>query len=101
MPKEDRELQIRLAELQTDIQINLTLCLGIVGICIAGIVAFAEIFFTFTAEQPVQEIMAFVFIVVLGITMFIVEGRYIKKVRSTRKQLTKLREQYMKTEQKK
>jgi len=94
LPNEDRELLIRLAELQTDIQINLTLCLGIVATCIVGIVWFADKFFTFTAEQPVLEIMAFVFMVVLGITMCIVERRYIKKVRSTRKQLTELKNQY-------
>ena len=94
MPSEDRELQIRLAELQTDIQINLTLCLGIVGILIAGIIAFAEIFFVFTAEQIVQQIIAFVFMIILGITNFILERRYIKKVWATRKQLTELRKQY-------
>lgn len=94
MPNEDRELQIRLAELQTDIQINLTLCLGIIGILIAGIIAFAEIFFVLTAEQIVQQITAIMFMTILAITMFILERRYIKKVWATRKQLTELRKQY-------
>jgi len=48
---EDRELQIRLAELQADVQINLAACFGFLAVFITIIIGFEQIYFSLPQED--------------------------------------------------
>lgn len=46
MDNKDRELQITLAKLQTDVQIELTKCFGLLAVFVAFFITFSEQFFS-------------------------------------------------------
>ena len=92
---EDRELQIRLAELQADVQINLTICFGLLAICFAVIIGLQQIYFTLSPEK--NELRNSILIAMVGclIIVSIVTSTYLNKANRARKQIGELRERYV------
>jgi len=92
---EDRELDIRLAELQADIQINLTICFGILAVFITAMVGLEQIYFSLPSENSVAKIGSLISLIVLGIIVLLFIKPYLKKVEKARKEMEELRKQYI------
>jgi len=90
---DDRELQIRLAELQADIQINLTICFGLLALLFTAFVGLQQIYFT--SSDIVVKNSTFLSMLVCPIIMFFVLSLYFKKVKDAREQMKELRKQYV------
>jgi len=92
---EDRELQIKLAELQADVQINLTVCFGFLAVFITTIIGFQQIYFSLPPEATLLKDYLSVSIVVIAFTLLGVSFYFINKAQDARKQMNKLRKQYI------
>jgi hypothetical protein len=92
---EDRELQIRLAELQADVQINLTICFGLLAIIFAVFIGLQQIHFTVPPENIVVKNSTLVSmvgcVIIVAFVMRIFFGRAIR----SRKQIEELRKRYV------
>jgi len=88
---EYRELQIRLAELQADVQINLTICFGFVTLAFAAIIGFQQIYFTLPPEEIFLKNSILVFVGVNTIFIILVLRRHVRKALDAREQMKKLR----------
>lgn len=91
---EDRELDIRLAELQADVQINLTICFGLFTGFIAVMTAYLQIYFTLPPESLLRLLVT-ISIVILGGACWVVVTIFMKKANDKRKQMEDLRKQYV------
>ena len=92
---EDRELQIRLAELQADVQINLTIGFGFLAGCLALSIMFTQIAFAVPPENIILKNMARAFSLFWVIVAFL-SGRYfVSKALDARKQMKDLKKQYV------
>jgi len=92
---EDRELQIKLAELQADIQIYLTLCFGFMALFAALMIGYLQIHFSLPPEHTFTRNIVFVSIVVCGIILLGFTNYFFNKARDTRKQMKELRKRYI------
>lgn len=92
--REDRELQIRLAELQADIQIYLTLSFGLLAMLIAVMVGLQQIYFILPSERVLSKNFISFFIPLIGFVCFFAVIFLIKKMFDTREQMKKLRKKY-------
>jgi hypothetical protein len=90
---DDRELQIRLAELQADVQIYLTICFGLLAILFTVFVGLQQIYFT--SSDIVAKNSTLVSMLVFPFLMFFAIRLYFKKVGDARKQMKELRKQYV------
>ena len=88
---EYRELQIRLAELQADVQINLTICFGLLALAFAAIIGLQQIYFTSPPEEIVVKNSALVSMVGCIIIILLVTRSYLKKALDAREQMKELR----------
>lgn len=91
---EDRELDIRLAELQADVQINLTICIGLFAIFIGTMTAYLQIYFTLPPESHLRPLVTIV-VFFLGGACLVVVRSFMKRARDKRKQMEDLRKQYV------
>ena len=92
---EDRELQIRLAELQADVQINLTVCFGLVALAFATIIGLEQIYFTLPPEEVVVKNSVLVSIVGAAIIILYITRGYLGKALDAREQMEELRKKYV------
>lgn len=92
---EDRELQIKLAELQADIQIYITICFALFVGLIALMLAFEEIYFTLPPEHGSIKTIFSILIAVAGVFCSSYTIFFIDKAITAKKQMGKLREQYL------
>jgi len=94
--RHDIELQIRLAELQADIQINLTIAFGFFAGFIALVIGFMQIFYTLPWEESfmVTKIGFAVLIIILIVGCWICAFQFANKVTAIRKEFEKLRKEY-------
>jgi hypothetical protein len=69
MHNEDRELQIRLAELEADVEISLTSCFGIIAMFVAVILFFEELFFL-PSTSDLIKVASFLLIASLSVALF-------------------------------
>ena len=92
---EDRELQIRLAELQADVQINLTIAFGFFAGFVAFMIGFEQIYFSLSSENTLMKSIIFVFIALAGIACFISVTYFAGKAQDARKQMEELRKRYV------
>lgn len=90
---DDRELQIRLAELQADVQINLAICFGLLAILFTAFVGLQQIYFT--SSDIVVKNSTFVSMLVCPFVMFFAISLYFNKVKDAREQMKELRKQYV------
>ena len=93
MDNEDRELQIKLAILQTDIQSYLTINLSLIAIAFALLISFQQL-----SVQATETWKSYIYIVSMiamaGIT-FIISKVYIDKIKEKRKEMEELKKQYL------
>ena len=92
--REDRELQIRLAELQADIQIYVTVCFGLFAGFVALIIGFEQIYFSLSPEEVVTKTSIFILIILGGIVCLSFSVFFLRKMFDARKQMEELRKQY-------
>jgi len=92
---EDRELQIRLAELQADVQINLTVCFGLLALIFATIIGLQQIYFTLPPEKIVVKNSILVSMGGAVIIIFFVIRSYLRKTLDAREQMKELRKRYV------
>jgi hypothetical protein len=94
---EDRELQIRLAELQSDMQAILTTCFGLIALFASAMIGFEQLFFTSLAGgAPGYALVTFgVVIVVSGGLMVFCTTFFIDKMKKTRRQISELRKRHI------
>jgi glucan phosphoethanolaminetransferase (alkaline phosphatase superfamily) len=94
--KQDVELQIRLAELQADIQIYLTAVFGFLAGFLALIIGYMQIFFTlpweesFMATRIVFAVVIIILIVGCGVSII----HFVRKVVAFRNEIEELRKEY-------
>jgi len=92
---EDRELKIRLAELQADVQIWLTFCFGLLGFLIATILSYVQIFFSSSPEAiAVKGFLPFL-IVVMAFLFLGIFHCFTRKVQDAKRQMAELRKRYV------
>jgi len=91
----DRELQIRLAELQADVQINLTSAFGFLAGFLALTVGYLEIYFGLTSEQSLMRNVFSVLVVVLVVACAFCFRYFVNKARVARRQMKELRKEYV------
>ena len=91
---EDLELQIRLAELQADLQIELTTGLGFFGILIAAAVGFEQMAVSTPSDQVFQQSFFIICVLVLGVLAYVDMLHFIGKMNTTRKKISKLEDRY-------
>jgi len=90
---EDLELQIKLAELQAEVQINLTACFGFFAGFLTALLASQQIYFQ--PEQSLDKTAILITIVMFGILCFIFLRLFLKRALEARNQIEKLRKHYV------
>ena len=88
------ELQIRIAQLQADVQIYLTLCFGSAAIVAAFIIGFMQIFYTLPPEQDFVRQEIFVITTVLSAVLIWLSSHYVRKARAAREKMKELKKEY-------
>ena len=92
---QDRELQIRLAELQADVQIYITIGFTFFAVFMAGIIGLQQIYFSLPSEEFVTKYFTLFAEILLVIFGFLVVRFFMKKAVDARKQITELRKRYV------
>lgn len=94
MQNEDRELQIRLAELQADVEINLTACFGFMAILVPLLILFQELLFSPSATVLMKEVFS-ITAVALAVILLLVALFFIKRAIDARMQMSELRKKHI------
>ena len=92
---EDRELQIRLAELQADVNIYLTVGLACFAAFMAISIGLQQVFFNLPPEEVTYRNLALGCMLLAGITNVIFTTSFMKKALATRKQMAELKKRYV------
>jgi Ca2+/Na+ antiporter len=92
---EDRELQIKLAELQADVQINLTVCFGFLALLFVVIIGLQQIYYALLPEEIVAKSSILVLMVGAAFIILFVIRRYFRKALYARNRMEELRKQYV------
>lgn len=90
---EDRELEIRLAELQADIQIYTAGAFGFMAAFLALAVTFIQLLFTASSETTILVLAMLALITSACLPVFSV--RFLTKASQARKQMKELRKRYI------
>lgn len=93
--REDRELQIKLARLQSEIQIYLTAAFGFLAGFFAFIAIFYQFYFASPAENSLVKNITGIGIVLLAFLCLSAANWFIRKMSTARKQFEELRKQYV------
>lgn len=91
---EEKELQIRLAELQADIQINLTACFGIVALLFTVLIGLEQILFVLRPEQYSIAIYLLIIIPILAAVGMLTILYFLRRIQVVRKQIGELWKEY-------
>lgn len=92
---EDRELQIKLAELQADVSIYLTTGFAAFAVFMAVTIGLQQVFFSFPPEEVFYRTIALVGMAMAGIVNFVFSTRFIGKALAARRQMAELRKRYV------
>jgi len=92
---EDRELQIKLAELQADIQIYLTICFAFLAGFLAIMIGFEQIYFSLPPEEIISKTYIGILIPIVGSVCFVSVLFFARKAFHARKQMDELRKKYV------
>jgi len=92
---EDLELQIRLAELQADVQINLTVCFGMLAVLFAVMVGIEQIYFTLPQESSFIRYSLVAAIAIAGFSCMYVVRVFGGRVDRARKNMQELKKEYV------
>jgi hypothetical protein len=93
MDREDGELQIKLAQLQTDVQIYLTISVSILAVCFAFIISFQQL--SLQATEAWQKYVYLFGMVANAVIAYYVTRMYIGKMIDKRGDMEKLRKEYV------
>jgi len=93
--REDRELQIRLAELQADVQIYTTASFAILAVCFTMMIGFEQIYFGLPEAKALSRISVLVAIVISAILAFVGVGMLFKRTVEARNEMRQLRKQFV------
>jgi hypothetical protein len=91
---EEKEFQIRLAELQADIQIYLTSCWGMVAVLFTILVGLQQIFFILRPDQYLVAISFSITIPALAVIGLLIVHYFLNKIEIARRQISALRKKY-------
>jgi hypothetical protein len=94
---EDRELQNKIAELQANVQINLTYCFGLLTMLVVAIAGFGQVYFSLPPENNLLRVYLTMIILLLsfiGGSIFAV-AFYLKKAIDSRTKMEELRKQFV------
>jgi hypothetical protein len=91
---EDRELQIRLAELQADVEINLTACFGFLAGFVPLIILFEELYFSPSTSVFMKGVFV-ITAVALAVVLLFVTRFFIKRAVNARMQMSDLKKKYV------
>ena len=90
---EDRELQIELAELQTDVQINLTMSVSSVALFVALLISFQQL--SINATTLFQQYVFLIGMTLSAILGFVFARIFVYKMRDKRKEIIELKKKYV------
>jgi hypothetical protein len=89
----DRELQIELAKLQSDIQINLSIGLGVAGIFIALVISFQQLYVN--ATNPIFQSGFLSGMITTAIVGVAFAWFFAKRMYDKREEMEKLKKEYV------
>ena len=95
LQNEDRELQIRIAELQADVQIYPTVCFGMFTAFLTIMTTLQQIYFTLPSEKVLTKNIVFILMPLIGIVWLSAVGFLLKKSLYARKQIKELRKHFV------
>jgi len=90
---EDLDLQIKIAKLQTDVQINLSLCIGVLALFIALMISFQQLYVN--AADPLARVGFLCGMLFSACFGFFASGIFIKRMYGKRKEMEDLKKQYV------
>lgn len=91
---EDRELQIRLAELQADVEINLTACFGFMAVFVPLIILFEELLFS-PSTSDFMKLVFSTFGVASAVVLLPVALFFITRAINARMKMSELKKKYV------
>ena len=92
---EDLELQIKLAELHTDVQISLAAFFSYLALIGAFMIALQQTYLTIPESQAVMKYSFLAAFAIMAVFFFLIGRICVKKLLETRKEITKLKKQYV------
>ena len=93
MDREEKELQIKLAQLQTDVQIYLTIALSFMAVLFSLIISFQQLYLQ--AIESSQRYFYLFGLILSGALVYFVVRIYIRKMQSKREEMESLKKQYV------
>jgi len=95
LPLDETGIQIRIAEIQADIQISITLSAGFVATAIAALAIIVGFYPTLRIQNDLLNILVAFLTVVLELICLYYGNESIKRTKSARNELRKLKETYV------
>lgn len=92
---EDRELQIKLAELQADVQINLTACFAFLAVFLAITIGLLQILYALPLKVTIMHYYLTILIILTMICLLAVTSHFYRKAQDARKRMKELRKRYV------
>lgn len=92
---EDRELQIKIAELQADVQINLAACFGFLAVFVTIMIGFEQIYFSLPPDASIVRVYIVVSIIIAAFVTLFVASYFFRKAMRARDQIKELKKQYV------
>lgn len=92
---EDLELQIRLAELQADVQIFLTAGFAFLAGFVTIMIGFEQIYFVLPPDSALVKILIITIITSAGVACFFIVVFFFRKVLRIKEQMGELRKEYV------
>jgi VIT1/CCC1 family predicted Fe2+/Mn2+ transporter len=92
---EDLELQIKLAKLQTDVQISMTACFTYLGLIGVFLIALQQSFAAIPESQTAMKYSFLAAFTVMAVLFFLIGRLCVKEIREKRKEILELKKQYV------
>lgn len=92
---EDLELQIKLAKLQTDVQISVVACFTYLGLVGVFLIALQQTFLAIPESQTMMKYSFLAAFAVMAVFFFLIGRLYIKEIRGKRQEIIELKKQYV------
>lgn len=91
MDKEDRELRIKIAQLQSNIQFYLTVAIGFIASTVGFLIAGYQVGIDMLETHSTPRVIVFITFGVLSIASAMIAQRYLNKLKLSRKELLNLK----------
>jgi bacteriorhodopsin len=93
LSNENKELQIKLALLQTDIQTYLTINVSLIAITFALIISFQQL--SAQATETWKSYLYIVSMIAMAVISYLITKVYTDKIKEKRKEMEELKKQYL------